>query len=136
VWHDERAPRFLGDLPHTWVGSDFARSVLDMLAYRRDRDQALVIAAGAPLAWTRQRGIAVHGLRTAYGPLSYTLHTTDAATDIAIESGLRVPPGGIVVAPPLPRKPRRATVDGATVAIDARGMLTVRRVPAYVRIEY
>ena len=31
------APQFLGDLPHTWVGSDFVRSVLDMLAYERER---------------------------------------------------------------------------------------------------
>ncbi|HET9326524.1 MAG TPA: coagulation factor 5/8 type domain-containing protein, partial [Candidatus Eisenbacteria bacterium] len=25
VWRDERAPKFIGDLPHTWVGSDFVR---------------------------------------------------------------------------------------------------------------
>src|SRR5262249_13598862 len=41
VWHDESRPRFLGDLPHSWVGSDYVRSVLDMLAYERESDQAL-----------------------------------------------------------------------------------------------
>lgn len=30
VWKEERAPRFIGDMPHTWVGSDFIRSVLDL----------------------------------------------------------------------------------------------------------
>ncbi|MFH1278047.1 MAG: discoidin domain-containing protein [Candidatus Eisenbacteria bacterium] len=30
VWKDERAPKFIGDMPHTWVGSDFIRSVLDL----------------------------------------------------------------------------------------------------------
>src|SRR5436305_10507008 len=40
VYKDLRAPNFLGDLPHTWVGSDFIRSFLDLLAYERDSDQA------------------------------------------------------------------------------------------------
>src|SRR6185436_16886772 len=42
-YRDRRSPRYLGDLPHTWVGSDFVRSVLDMLAYERGRDSALVV---------------------------------------------------------------------------------------------
>ncbi|MFP5247272.1 MAG: discoidin domain-containing protein, partial [Thermoanaerobaculia bacterium] len=31
VWRDERAPKFIGDMPHTWVGSDFIRSILDLV---------------------------------------------------------------------------------------------------------
>ena len=45
VWRDPRTPKFIGDMPHTWVGSDFVRSVLDVLAYTRERDSALVLAA-------------------------------------------------------------------------------------------
>jgi hypothetical protein len=26
VWREPRAPRFIGDMPHTWIGSDFIRS--------------------------------------------------------------------------------------------------------------
>ena len=33
-------PKFIGDMPHTWVASDFIRSVLDMFAYERDRRRA------------------------------------------------------------------------------------------------
>src|SRR5205814_1634228 len=36
VWHQERAPHFIGDMPHAWVGAEYARSVLDMLAYERE----------------------------------------------------------------------------------------------------
>ena len=49
-------PRFIGDMPHTWVGSDFIRSVLDMLAYERGRDGALVLGAGVPMRVARGRG--------------------------------------------------------------------------------
>lgn len=30
IWRENRKPHFIGDLPHTWVGSDFVRSVLTL----------------------------------------------------------------------------------------------------------
>jgi hypothetical protein len=38
VDRDPRHARFLGDMPHTWVGTDFVRSVQEMLAYEREPD--------------------------------------------------------------------------------------------------
>ena len=32
VWREPRAPRFIGDMPHAWVGADYIRSVLDLFA--------------------------------------------------------------------------------------------------------
>ena len=51
VWRDASAPRFIGDMPHTWVGSSFILAVRSMFAYEREADHALVLAAGLPLAW-------------------------------------------------------------------------------------
>ena len=62
-----RKPFFVGDLPHARVASDFVRSALDMFAYNRDLDDALVLAAGVPTAWLQGEGIAVQGLRTPQG---------------------------------------------------------------------
>ena len=42
VWRDPKTPKFIGDMPHTWVGSDFVRSVRAMFVYERERDTALV----------------------------------------------------------------------------------------------
>jgi len=113
VWREARAPHFLGDLPHTWVGSDFARSLLDMLAYEREADGALVIGAGVPVAWARQApGVMVRDLRTPYGPLTYTMRLDGDAVEVRIAAGLRVPSGGIVVCPPLAERMRRATING------------------------
>src|SRR5262249_21048876 len=93
VHRRRRAPKYIGDLPHTWVGSDFVRSALDLFAYERARDSSLVIGAGVPLAWTSApEGIAVRGLRTPYGTLAYTMKSDARGTTIAIEDGLRVPP--------------------------------------------
>ena len=50
VWRDPRTPRFIGDMPHTWVGSDFIRAARSLFVYEREADQALVIGAGIPAA--------------------------------------------------------------------------------------
>jgi hypothetical protein len=50
VGREYRKPRFIGDMPHAWVASDFVRSVLEAIAYDRE-DGALVIGAGVPAAW-------------------------------------------------------------------------------------
>ena len=131
-YREPRAPRYLGDLPHTWVGSDYARSVLDMLAYERDRDSTLVVGAGVPLSWIEAGGVAVRGLRTPYGPLRYTMQERSGAVEVALEAGLQVPPGGIVVVPPTRRPFETATVNGAPAAITNEGGVVVRTVPARV----
>jgi hypothetical protein len=84
---------FIGDMPHTWVGSDFIRSALDFLAY--EDDGALIVGAGISPEWARQ-GVRVRGLSTHYGTLSYEMD----ANRIRISGDLRIPPQGIVVKSP------------------------------------
>ena len=133
VWKNEREPHFIGDLPHTWVGSDYVRSVLDMLAYVREEDEALVIGAGVQQAWIVGEGIEVKGLPTPYGALGYTMKSTADSIVITIDAGVRVPPGGIVVAPPTAAGFGGVTVDGQVVPklTGAFG-----RVPVHLSREY
>jgi hypothetical protein len=128
VWRDLRAPHFLGDLPHTWVGSDYVRSVLDMLAY--ERGDTLVVAAGVPPAWLAGTGFEVRGLRTSLGPLSYTMRPADSGIQVNIDPGIRIPAAGIVVRPPLPGPLRAVTLDGAPASTEAGGRIVVRQLPA------
>src|SRR6185436_10136549 len=77
VWRDPRTPKFIGDMPHTWVGSDYIRSALDMFAYERESDSSLVIGAGVPESWVRQApGVRIGSLSTHYGRLSYNMRAT------------------------------------------------------------
>ncbi len=131
AWHDEQTPHFIGDLPHTWVGSDFVRSVLDLFAYEDESDSTLVIAAGVPLAWvTESPGLALRGLSTSFGPLSYTLRGRGRGIEARIEAGLRVPPGGIVLRPP--GSFGSARVNGSPVAVGPAGEVVLRDLPATV----
>jgi hypothetical protein len=134
---DRSAPRFLGDMPHGWGGATFVRAVRTMLAYEHRRDQALVVAAGVPDAWlAHPSGVAVRDLPTHWGPLGYRLRragTRRLRMDLA--AGVHVPPGGIVVAPPLRAPLARVRVNGRAVPAGEAGTVVVRRLPARVEME-
>jgi hypothetical protein len=98
---------FIGDMPHTWAGSDFIRSVLDMFAYERDADSSLVIGAGIPAGWLREEnGVGVTHLSTHYGLLTYTMRATANGVEVKVSRGIRMPRGGIIIKPPLGRETR------------------------------
>jgi hypothetical protein len=102
VFRDTLNPKFIGDMPHTWVGSDYIRSTLDMFAFERDSDSSIVIGAGIPAKWAlEENGATIRRLSTHYGVLSYTMRSVGREIEVRIESGIRVPPGGLVVHSPV-----------------------------------
>jgi hypothetical protein len=106
VMADPRERHFLGDMPHAWVASDYVRSVLDLFAYEREADDALVLGAGLSEEWLRA-GIAVKGLVTPRGPLSYRLAPAPEGHVLELAAGITPPAGGVrlvwPLAGPLPR---------------------------------
>ena len=102
VFRDPRAAKFIGDMPHTWVGSDFIRSFLDFFAYERGHDQSLVLGAGVLAEWAQSPdGVSIQNLQTEYGPLTYSLTATSNEARYKISEGIRIPPGGIILTSPL-----------------------------------
>ncbi|MGI8619225.1 MAG: discoidin domain-containing protein [Gemmatimonadaceae bacterium] len=141
VWRRPETPRFIGDMPHTWVGSDFIRSVLDMFAYEREADSSLVLAAAVRPEWLAEKpGIAVEGLRTHYGPVSYTMRrSSDRSGDVVrmrIHGTTRIPPGGIAVVPPPGNPPRTVMVAGRAAHLSAGGDVIIRSLPAEMVFRY
>ena len=116
VWRDRKSARFIGDLPHVWVASDYIRSVLDLFAYERS-DQSIVLARGIPAPWLDRAGIAIRGLRTPYGTLSYSLvRISGRIAELTLTASGRVPPGGFVLAGPW-KRPLHATINGKAVSV-------------------
>lgn len=135
VWEREDTARFIGDMPHTWVGSDFIRSALDMFAYERDTDSSLVVAAGVPENWLREdNGIRIANLSTHYGRLKYSMRARGNDLRIDIAPGLRIPRGGIVIDPPFKSRPKRVLVNG--VSVPYGGVIRVTSLPAMLRVSY
>jgi hypothetical protein len=121
VDREPRRARFLGDMPHTWVGTDFVRAVQEMLAHERESDGALVLAAGVPADWLAGDGVKVSGLRTRWGTLGYTLRRKQGRVELALDaSALRNPPGGIEFAPPVDSVAAARWTRSAAVRADGR----------------
>ena len=136
-WRDPRSPGHLGDVPHAWIGAEYVLAVLGMLAYESPGEDSLVLAAGVSEAWLDGEGVQVKGLPTGWGPLGYRLRREGpGALRLDLAPGLRVPPGGIVVRPPLARPLASVELDGAPIPdFDARSA-TIRRCPASVRMGF
>jgi hypothetical protein len=133
VGRDPRQPRFVGDMPHGWVASDFIRAVLDLFAYEREADQSLVLAAGIPPEWLNGSGISVKGLRTPYGLVSYSAKNERGRVVLQLD-GSRVPPGGVVFVWPGTQPPRDISINGKPAQWDGTE-LRVRELPARVVIK-
>ena len=133
VGRDPRTPRFVGDMPHAWVASDFIRSLLDLFAYERVADASLVLGAGIPASWLGE-GVAIKGLRTPYGAVSYALAQQGSRIVLDLAPGSRVPPGGFVFAWPLEAAPGETRINGRPARWRNRE-LVIRELPARIVVE-
>jgi hypothetical protein len=133
VGRDPRRPRFVGDMPHAWIASDFIRATLDLFAYERE-DHAIVLAAGVSPRWLDDGGIGVGNLRTAYGRVSYTLRRDARRVTLRVERGTAMPPGGYVLIWPDDEPPKSATVNGNPVRFSGNE-LRILVAPATVLID-
>ena len=137
VWRDPKTPKFIGDMPHTWVGSDFIRSVRAMFVYERERDTALVIGAGLPVSWIASAtGVAISSFPTYYGNMAYAMKRTGSVLTVDIPAGPRVPAGGVIIAAPTDQPLKTVKVNGTSVPWSAAGEIRVQALPATVTIEY
>jgi len=137
VWRDRDAPKYIGDMPHTWVGSDFIRSVLTMFLYERERDGAIVLAAGIPDSWLEDStGVRVSNLRTYDGTVSYALKKKKNTVVAEVSASLVAEHRPVVLTSPLARKVRSMKIDGVTKAVPKSGEVTLRQFPVKVEFRY
>jgi hypothetical protein len=137
-WRDPSGPSFIGDLPHTWISGEFILAVRTMFAYEREEDDSLVIAAGVVEDWLSGGfRLGVSNLPTYHGKLSYSLRRdADDTLCLKLDGGLAVPPGGIVVKPPLPRSIRQVEVNGSRVDEFTTDSFTCRECPAETVVRF
>ena len=112
VFRNPLAANFIGDMPHTWVGSDFIRSVLDMFVY--DDAEQLIVGAGIAPAWLAGSDtVRIAGVRTPYGVLGYRVFRSGDGDRITyrFDESPRAPRHGFVIRSPSER-PIRAVTGG------------------------
>jgi hypothetical protein len=114
VWNDYRTPRYIGDMPHTWCGSDFINAVRSMFVYENEYNQSLVLASALYQDWIDSPdGMSVENLPTYYGAISYSIKKEDNTYHFSISGTIKLPAGGIRIKNFNGLKhPARVTVNG------------------------
>ncbi|MCA9259249.1 MAG: hypothetical protein KDA61_08620, partial [Planctomycetales bacterium] len=131
VYREPRTARFLGDLPHTWCGSDFLNSVRTAFLYERADDQTVVVFAGLPSQWYGDQPIGFRNLPTYGGRLSCTAKLRDGVFEVLASGDCPVPSGGLRISLPDHAK-GQATIDGRLAPVDEWGRVRVTRLPCRV----
>lgn len=121
-WRDPSSPGHLGDLPHTWIAAEYVLALCSMIAFEREDDDSLVLAAGMPESWIAGEGFEVRGLITRHGKLDFRIAAANSDTIEVFIAGLReLPSGGLWLEPPIPHYKciESANEDGTRVKIES-----------------
>jgi hypothetical protein len=136
VWNDERHAQFIGDMPHTWVASDFINAIRAMFAYEIDEDQSLVVGAGLKEEWIRH-GLSVTKMPTHYGLLSYSIKSDSNNTiTIHLDGSIDTEKVTLLIPVTMLSKPLiHATIDRVSISA-VQEFVKVTKLPADVKFVY
>ena len=136
-WRNPRSPGHLGDVPHTWIASEYMLVFASLFAFERATDDALVIGAGVDDKWlTPKGGCSIRGLPTEYGRLDLAMKLEDDSLVVELGGTLRLPAGGFVVAPPTKRAIHSLTVNGSPASTFNAHEAVIHTLPASIVIKF
>ncbi len=138
VWNDERIPRFIGDMPHTWVGSDFLNAIRSMFAYENEYDESLVLASALYQDWIDSpEGMSIENLPTYYGEISYSIKKENEKYILSLYGNIDVPANGIKIKNFNGSKlPVLVSVNNKRINSFTKNEIVVNEFPANVIIDY
>ncbi len=138
VWKDYRYPGYIGDMPHTWVGSDFINAIRSMFVYENEYEKTLDLASALYQDWIdTPGGMSVENLPTYYGEISYAIKKDGNKYHFSIYGDAMPPAGGIKIRNFNGSKmPVKVTVNGKEIKDFTEREIIVKDFPADVMIYY
>ena len=136
VWKDERFAGFIGDMPHTWVGSDFINSFRSIFVY--ELDSAMVIASALKKSWIdSSTGISVSNMPTKFGEISYSVKKENGKYLFNISGNVEIPSKGIWIKNfNDSQTPKKVLINGNLQSNFTSDKVLVNTVPALIEIFY
>ena len=115
VHSDSRKGAYIGDMPHTWVGSDYINAVRGLIVMEEDTTKILNLLFGTPREWLVDEGIALSHFPTHFGILMMQATWDDSDQSLTVD--VKMPQSSarhIYVRWPIHQdgKPEQVTVEG------------------------
>ncbi|HDP75385.1 MAG TPA: discoidin domain-containing protein [Bacteroidales bacterium] len=138
VWNDYRTPAFIGDMPHTWVGSDFINAFRNIFVYEDPDHNTLCIGSSLKQDWIDSpQGISVQNLPTYYGYLSYSIAKENDHYIFKIDGNIKIPSKGLCIKNfKGSRLPKRVEMNGREIKTYNENEIRVNEFPCEVKIYY
>jgi hypothetical protein len=80
TWLDPLKPTGIGDMPHTWIGAEYALSLRSLFLYEDRQQRQLVLGAGLPLNWLEPKA-SLQKAATSYGALDFVITKEESTLD-------------------------------------------------------
>ncbi len=147
VWRDPTRPSFIGDIPHTWCGSDYVNSFRSLFVYEREFDDALVLFHGVTREWL-DSGFSFTNWQTVHGPLSAVVAPANGGFVIELSAAENAenkgnptrpwspPAGGLVLMLPESSRLSPVRIDGRETQVRDDGAIVVDHLPAKVECRW
>ncbi len=138
VWEDKRTPKFIGDIPHTWVGSDFINAIRSMFVYENEYDESLILASALYQDWIDSpSGISIENLPTYFGEISFSIKKENESYLFDISGDIKLPTNGIKIKNFNGSKlPTKVTINGKNIVSFTNNEIDIKEFPATVFIKY
>jgi hypothetical protein len=138
VWKDDTYPGYIGDMPHTWVGSDFLNAIRSMFVYENEWDKSLVLGAALYQDWIdAPQGMSVENLPTYFGEISYAIQKDQNKYVFKIWGDVKLPENGIKIQNfNASKMPSKVLLNGESISTFSENVIQIQKFPAQVEIFY
>ncbi len=137
VWKDRNEPKFIGDMPHTWIGSDYITVIRSIFGYEREDDSSLVLGAGIIPKWLeRSQGISINNFATRYGDISYQIKKQNSEIIIKVDGKISIPNGGIIFKSPSDKNIRSVLINNKVYNKFDKNEIRIDKIPSNVIVDY
>ncbi len=127
-----RTTGFIGDMPHTWVGSDFINAVRMMFVYEDESQQALIIGNGIMANWFNEgERLMLKALPGYFGQIDLNVTREGRQLNYYIAGELKLPENGLWL-----RIPDGCRFTGSDAAGSIENNLFVRFNSVPVRVSF
>jgi len=137
VWKNRNEPRFIGDMPHTWIGSDYINVIRSIFVFEREYDSSLVIGLGFKQEWADSPGgIIVKNQSTYYGDINYSVKMAGDYYIAEFTGSITMPAGKIKLENIRHEKPKEVIINNKVSNRFTDKEIIIDEFPASVKIKY
>lgn len=110
VFGEYRYPEFIGDMPHTWVGSGYINAIRSIFVY--EKYEKLILGHGIPEKWlSGKEEVSIKKFPTYFGNINFSVNKKDNVLKIKAW-GEAKPEKGFVFKSPLAKKIKTVKING------------------------